>query len=154
MRIDRDGVWFYHGTPIVRKELVRLFASVLQRDAAGRYWLVTPAERGRIEVADAPLLAVALEVEGGGREQALTLLTNVDGRAAVGAEHPLRVDRRPATGEPRPYVAVGPGIEARLTPAVFYALADLAVAEPAAGEGVLGVWSRGAFFALGRADGD
>jgi len=37
MRIDRDGVWYYHGSPINRKELVCLFASVLTRDADGAY---------------------------------------------------------------------------------------------------------------------
>ena len=40
--------------------LVKLFASVLRREADGRYWLVTPAERGRIKVEDVPFLAVAL----------------------------------------------------------------------------------------------
>ena len=35
MRIARDGTWFYHGSPIGRKPLVRLFASVLSRDEDG-----------------------------------------------------------------------------------------------------------------------
>ena len=55
MRIDRNGVWYHHGSPIGRKELVRLFSTVLRRDEAGDYWLITPAEVGRIEVEDAPL---------------------------------------------------------------------------------------------------
>ena len=31
MRIARDGKWFYHGTPIPRKEMVCLFASMMTR---------------------------------------------------------------------------------------------------------------------------
>src|SRR5271169_3427432 len=62
MRIARDGTWFYHGSPIGRIALVKLFASVLRRELDGCYWLVTPAERGRIEVEDVPFLAVALSV--------------------------------------------------------------------------------------------
>lgn len=35
IRIGRDGTWFYHGSPVSRKPLVKLFSSVLERDAAG-----------------------------------------------------------------------------------------------------------------------
>jgi len=31
LKIARDGTWFYEGTPIGRKPLVKLFASVLRR---------------------------------------------------------------------------------------------------------------------------
>src|SRR3546814_6544343 len=31
MRIARDGTWFYHGSPIRRVELVKLFSTVLRR---------------------------------------------------------------------------------------------------------------------------
>ena len=34
--IKRDGTWMYRGSPIGRKELVCLFASVLKREADGR----------------------------------------------------------------------------------------------------------------------
>lgn len=64
IRIARDGTWFYHGSPIGRKPLVKLFASVLRREADGTYWLVTPAERGRVEVEDAPFTAVELAALG------------------------------------------------------------------------------------------
>jgi hypothetical protein len=62
MRIAVDGTWFHEGTPIGRRELVKLFAKVLTRDKAGRFWLVTPAEMARIQVEDAPFLAVELAV--------------------------------------------------------------------------------------------
>ena len=54
MRIARDGTWYYRGSPINRIPLVKLFASVLRREADGTYWLVTPAERGRVIVEDVP----------------------------------------------------------------------------------------------------
>jgi hypothetical protein len=60
IRIARDGTWFYRGSPIGRKELVCLFASVLKRDEGGVYWLETPVERGRIDVEDAPFVAVEM----------------------------------------------------------------------------------------------
>ena len=76
--IRRDGTWLYRGSPIERKELVCLFASVLRRDADGDWWLQTPAERGRIEVEDAPFVAVELDWGGDGRQQTLSFRTNTD----------------------------------------------------------------------------
>ena len=59
---------WYRGSPIGRMPLVKLFASVLRREADGSYWLVTPVERGRIEVEDAPFVAVELAADrAGGR---------------------------------------------------------------------------------------
>jgi uncharacterized protein len=150
MRIDRNGVWHYQGSPIGREALVRLFATVLRRDEAGDYWLITPAEIGRIEVEDAPFLAVGLDRTGQGRDQKLTLRTNVGKTVAVDADHPIRVDVAPDTGEPAPYVVMDGGVEARLSRAVFYELVDLGREQTIGGETLFGVWSGGAFFALGR----
>src|SRR5205809_4053530 len=119
MRIARDGTWFYHGSPIARLPLVKLFASVLRREADGRYWLVTPAERGKIEVEDVPFLAVALTAEGEGREQQLIFTTNLDDIVTAGADNPLRVETT-ANGEPAPYILVRDAIEARIPRPVFY----------------------------------
>ena len=75
MRIARDGTWFYHGSPITRLPLVKLFASVLRREPDGSYWLVTPAERGPVTVEDAPFLAVEVNRRGEGRDQELIFRT-------------------------------------------------------------------------------
>src|SRR5260370_10336506 len=76
IRIARDGTWFYRGSPIARLPLVRLFSTVLRRDADGSYWLVTPAERGRITVDDAPFVAVGCTITGAGREPPLIFRPN------------------------------------------------------------------------------
>ncbi len=152
IHIDRDGTWYYHGSPIGRKELVCLFASVLSRDAAGDYWLITPAEKGRISVADVPFIAVELYASGGGRDQVISLRSNVDQIVAIDATHPLRVVINPETGEPAPYVTVREGLEARLARSVYYDLVDRGVEETVGGEDLYGVWSSGTFFAIGRLD--
>ena len=149
MRIARDGTWFYRGSPIGRSPLVKLFASVLRREADGRYWLVTPAERGRVEVEDVPFLAVALTVEGEGRDQQLIFRTNLDEFVTAGPDNPLRVETA-ASGEPAPYILVRDGIEARLARPVFYELVELGTEEPIGETAQFGVWSRGEFFRLGE----
>ena len=156
IRIAKDGTWLYKGSPIGRKELVCLFASVLKREADGAYVLETPAERGRIEVEDAPFVAVELfwrecpdpDCTTGGVRQCLTFRTNLDEMVTADAEHPIRVVIDPRTREPRPYVTVRPGLEARINRAVFYELAALAQAESLDGREVMGVWSEGVFFPI------
>jgi hypothetical protein len=150
LRIARDGTWFYHGSPIGRKPLVKLFAGVLRRDSAGDYWLVTPAERCRIRVDDAPFTAVELSVAEPGPDQVLSFRTNIDEIVMAGLDHPIRVVTDPATGEPSPYVLVRDGLEALIVRAVFYDLVDLAVEREVAGVRVLGVWSGGTFFPIGE----
>ncbi len=148
MRIARDGTWFYRGSPINRLSLVKLFASVLRREADGGYWLVTPAERGRVVVEDAPFIAVAVEMQGEGHDRQLIFRTNLDENVTAGPDRPLRVETA-ADGAPSPYVLVRPGLEARLARPVFYELADVGHEEVIDGETQFGVWSGGAFFCLG-----
>jgi uncharacterized protein len=148
MRIARDGTWHYRGSPIDRMPLVKLFASVLRRDRDGSYWLVTPAERGRVEVEDAPFIAVAVERDGEGSGQKLIFRTNLDEIVTADADHPLRVDTA-ADGTPVPYILVRPGLEARLTRPAFYDVVDWGDEVAGDGETRLGVWSGGMLFDLG-----
>ena len=154
--IRRDGSWLYRGTPINRKELVCLFASVLRREEDGSWWLQTPAERGRIEVEDAPFVAVELDWTGDGRHQVLSFRTNIDEVVTAGPDHPIRVSHDLFTCEPTPYILLRPGaaehfaIEARINRATYYELVALAVPEWVGNKRLLGVWSCGQFFSLGE----
>ena len=150
MRIAVDGTWFYLGTPIGRPTLVRLFSTILRREPDGRYVLVTPVEKVGIKVEDAPFIAVRVDAEGEGRGQHLRFLTNVGDEVVAGAEHPLRVTYRGS--EPRPYVHVRGGLEARVSRAVFYELVGMAEERATATGRELGVWSGGTFFSLGSPD--
>jgi len=147
--IGRDGTWYYHGSPIGRKPLVKLFASVLRREESGEYWLVTPVERGRILVEDVPFTAVEVTAEGEGSRQILRFRTNLDDEVEAGPEHPIRVDHDPESGEPSPYVHVRGRLEARILRPVYYHLVELGREETVAGESSFGVWSNGQFFPLG-----
>ena len=149
MRIAVDGTWFYLGTPIGRPALVRLFSTILKREADGRYVLVTPVEKVGLKVEDAPFVAVRVDAEGRGREQQLTFMTNVGDAVVAGLEHPLRVEFRGSEREPRPYIHVRGRLEALVSRAVFYELVGLADERATASGRELGVWSGGSFFSLG-----
>jgi hypothetical protein len=145
MRIRADGVWLYQGSPIGRVALVKLFARVLRKDADGRHYLVTPAEKVDVAVDDAPFLAVEMEVRGSGPEQSLTFRTNVDDIVEAGPAHPLRFAVEPGSGGLKPYLLVRGRLEALVTRALYYDLVELAVSEEGRG---LGLWSAGAFFSM------
>jgi len=144
LRINADGAWIYHGSPIAREALVRLFASVLRREPDGSYVLVTPVEKLVIEVEDAPFLAVEMAADGEGRDARLSVRTNVGDVATIDAAHPLRFAVEPRTGGLKPYVRVRGGLDALLARGLVPPLIERAETHG----GRLGLWSAGAFFPL------
>ena len=149
MRIARDGTWYYLGTPIGRKPMVRLFSTIIRRDGDD-YFLVTPVEKVGIRVDDAPFVAVTLDVEGSGEQQVLRFTSNVDDQVAAGKDHPLRVEIDSRTQEPSPYILMRSNLEALIHRNVFYQLVELAVPREIDGQVWLGVWSSGEFYPIGR----
>ncbi|CAN7215134.1 DUF1285 domain-containing protein [Phenylobacterium sp. LjRoot219] len=145
--IRKDGTWVHEGGVIGREALVRLFSTVLRRDPDGIY-LVTPHEKLRIAVEDAPFVAVRVDrVEDG----ALRFLTNVGDEVEAGPDHPIRVETD-AAGEPRPYVHVRGGLEALITRPVFYELVDHAEERATARGAEFGLASNGAWFPIGAVE--
>ncbi len=140
LKITRDGTWFYEGSPIGRKPLVKLFSTVLRREDDG-FYLVTPVEKVPIEVEGEPFIAISMTRDGEGPDQRLTFTTNVDDEVTAGPEHPIGFRAEPEGGQ-APYVEVRNGLRAQLSRAVYYELAELTVETD---EGP-GVWSCGAFF--------
>ncbi len=151
MRIARDGTWFYLGTPIGRKPLVKLFSSIIRRDGDD-YFLVTPVEKVGITVDDAPFVAVDFDAQGSGRDQVLTFTTNVEDTAIAGPDHPIRVVQNPETGEPSPYILIRANLEALIDRKSFYRLVEKGAHHVVDGENWFGVWSDGEFFPMIRSE--
>ena len=147
MRIAQDGTWFYMNSPMGRKPLVQLFASVLRHDADGKYYLVTPVEKVGIRVDDAPFTAVRMTLMGAGESQVIAFETNVDDAVTVDAAHPLRFAVEPGTDGLKPYVLVRAGLEALVSRALFYDL----VAAGTVVDQWFGLWSSGQFFPMQKA---
>ena len=142
MRIAADGTWFHAGTPIGRKELVKLFSTILRREPDGSHVLVTPVEKLDIDVEDAPFIAIDADWEGEGEGRRILFRLNTDDVVAAGPDHMLDVQIAP-DGTPRPYLHVRGNLHALVNRATFYRLAEQALAE--AGDPP-GLWSNGAFF--------
>lgn len=144
MEIRVDGTWFYLGTPIGRPALVRLFSTVLRKDADGRTYLVTPVEKVGIRVVDAPFVAVEADVSQRDGRQVVTFRTNVGDVVEAGPGHPMRFVEEGGTGGLKPYVLVRGRLEALVSRPVMYQLVEH-------GEEV--ETSQGAMFAL-RSNGE
>jgi hypothetical protein len=123
--------------------MVRLFSTVLRREADGRHVLVTPVEKLDIDVESTPFRAIEMQTDGEGRDRRIAFKLDSGDAVILGADHPLVL----AEGEhgPSPRILVRYGLEAELTRPVYYELAELALAE---GHQPPGVWSGGVFFAL------
>lgn len=124
IRIQADGTWFHDGREITRKGIAKVFSSILRREGTS-FYLVTPVEKLRIEVEDAPFIATDFEVQGDGPEQNILFKTNMDDVVMLGRDHPLTMNQ--VATEFRPYLEVRDGLQALITRSAFYRLADHAI---------------------------
>lgn len=123
LRIARDGTWYHEGRAFQREALVRLLSSILKKEGA-EYFLVSPVEKIRIQVEDVPFVVVGMTEEHDVDPPVLIFRTLTQDIVRLDADHPLRVQTDPVTGEPRPYILVRGGMEARIHRPVFYELVE------------------------------
>ena len=99
---------------------MQLFSTILVKEE-NRYFLVTPVQKLRIEVEDAPFVAVSFQVRGEPPETDIIFETNVGDLVVLNKEHILWV------AEGKPYIHVRSGLNALLTRNAFYHLIDYGV---------------------------
>ncbi|MCV2885883.1 DUF1285 domain-containing protein [Aestuariibacter sp. AA17] len=119
--IKHDGTWFYMGTPIGRKPLVKLFSSVLKKEGE-KYFLVTPVEKVGIEVEDVPFLITQWELQ----DNQIIFSTHTQDTFVVNDSHPVELHTDKVTGALLPYVLVRRNLWARLHQNVFYQMVEAA----------------------------
>lgn len=127
--------------------MVRLFTTVLRREPDGSHVLVTPVEKLSIDVENTAFRAIEMQTEGTGRERQIAFGLDSGDAVIAGPEHPIRIVE--TENGPSPRVEVRHGLEAELSRAIFYELAEIALAEAA---DPAGVWSGGSFFDLSAPD--
>ena len=145
LEIRADGTWIYRGSPITRRPLVELFASVLRKDEDGKTYLVKPAEKVDVKVADAPFLAVEMQVSGDSKARTVAFRTNLDTWVQIDAAHPIRFEVQEPAGGLKPYVLVRGRLEALLVRTVYLDLVGLATEGETEAPGF---WSGGIWWPL------
>ena len=147
MRIASDGTWFYCGSPINRKKLVKLFSSILINEN-NKYFLITPVEKVGIIVDDAPFIANDFEKITENNKSYLVFFTNIDETIVLSKKNPFRITINDKTQEPSPYIMVRKNIEAKIDRKSFYRLLDLAEYSLVKGQEWLGIHSDCTFFPI------
>ncbi len=123
MEIRSDGSWWHAGAPIRRVELVKLFASILRREASGDFFLVTPVEKVIVHVALHPLRVVDAEPLAGHSPETLVLTLNTGGTIPLDERHDLKLEPKAADAA---FVTLDNGLTALFTRAAWYRLAERA----------------------------
>ena len=147
MEIRADGSWYHEGGRINRPAMVRLFSTILRREADGGHVLVTPAEKLNIIVEDTPFRAVEMKCEGEGAARTLVFRLDTDDLVMAGPDHPLSFGCDADSPDPRLHVRgpIGNGLEARIDRALYYEIVEMALAE---GADHPAIWSNGTRFPL------
>ena len=147
LEIDTNGEWLYQGTRFARSDIVKLLSGLLVREG-DEYFLVSPAEKLRISVADVPFVVVDFEIDTLDGKQTVIFDTNVGFKAPLDSAHPMVMRRYPGAEGEVPYIRVRENLEARLSRSVFYRLVANCEERDADGTSSLGIMSAGVFHAL------
>ena len=126
MRIMRNGKWFYMGSEIKRPAMIKLFSRILRLDEDNHYYLVTPVEKVRIQVEDAPFVATSIQQETKNGIKYLYFTTNLNEKILLSNQNPIDIKIDINTEEPSPYILVRKNLKALISRSVFYELIDLA----------------------------
>lgn len=143
--VKANGDWIHEGGKIKRPAMVTMFSHILWFEG-GEHYLVTPVEKVRIQVEDAPFLVVKwryIETEQG---KAIEFTTLTDDVLVLGQDCDLWLE---VSGqEEKPYISMRYGMKAMLHRNVFYQLAEeLQTVVTEQGEG-LGLVSAGKSYLL------
>ena len=147
MTISKSGKWYYMGSEIKRPAMVKLFSGILRLESDNSYYLVTPVEKVRIQVEDAPFVAVAITKEQSEGMNTVTFRTNLNDEIVLSKENPLSIEIK-KNDEPSPYITVRNNLRALISRSVFYELVDLAETIPIDGVPYLAIKSQGEIFKI------
>ena len=151
MTISKSGKWYYMGSEIKRPAMVKLFSGILRLESDNLYYLVTPVEKVRIQVEDAPFVAVAITKEQSEGMNTVTFRTNLNDEIVLSKENPLSIEIK-KNDEPSPYITVRNNLRALISRSVFYELVDLAETIPIDGVPYLAIKSQGEIFKIHKVE--
>ena len=151
MTISKSGKWYYNGSEIKRPAMVKLFSSILRLESDNSYYLVTPVEKVRIQVEDAPFVAVAITKEQSEGMKTVTFWTNLNDEIVLSKENPLSIEIK-KNDEPSPYITVRNNLRALISRSVFYELVDLAETIKIDGVPYLAIKSQGEIFKIHKVE--
>lgn len=127
--INAKGEWYHEGGYFKRQDLARMFASILRKDGDD-YFLVTPAEKLKIQVEDVPFSIVLMNE----RKGVLSFITSLGDEVIMNTEHPMEFRKTTppkaaieGAAEFIPYIMIRNNLWAKLNQSTYYELINLAI---------------------------
>mgnify|MGYP003966931255 FL=1 len=148
--INEYGEWFYKGSKITRKPMVKLFSSILIRDIDNTFHLRTPVEDVLVEVTDVPYLITKLDIVNKNNLTYISFTTNVDFQFLIGKDNPIWMEKKEASNDLIPYSLVMNGLIAKISRPVYYELAGFLSTKKIKGVTHSGIFSGKEFFILDK----
>jgi len=151
IKIDSQGFWFHEGDPISRDKLVALFASILWAED-DQHFLVTPAEKLKIQVQDVPYVVHQAEFVDG----AWVAVTNTHEQVIIGESNPVQLREYQSPHQKQgqaqwvPYVNVRYDLWARVNRSIYYQWVEAALEHQASEGSPLILSSQGYEFEVAR----
>ena len=126
IRIDKEGVWYYKGAEMFRREIVNLFYQNLHLDESGAYYITYENDTASVEVEDTAFVVRAVYHKGSaeGRDEKILMFLSDDSCEELAPET-LRIGRENVL-----YCSVKEkSFPARFLRASYYQMADYFVQE-------------------------
>jgi len=120
IKIKSNGEWLYKNNLIKKKALIKLFSSVLVADEKGNFYLETPAEKGKIEVEDAPFVITNFVIKDLNKNQEIIFKTNIDEEIVLSKKNPLFYKKYKQSFIP--YIVIRKNINAKILRSIYYQL--------------------------------
>lgn len=121
MLIKSNGDWLHEGRKITRPAMVKMFSRILWREQ-GEHFLVTPVEKVRIQVEDAPFLVTAWQWQDSAQGPVIAFTCLTEEVLLLGIDCDMWMADH--DGEERPYISMRYGMKALIGRSVFYDLAN------------------------------
>ncbi|MDD5476526.1 MAG: DUF1285 domain-containing protein, partial [Syntrophales bacterium] len=87
IHIDKDGIWYYRGAEMFRKEILKLFFEALGYDKQSGYYVEMKGERNYIEVEDTPFVVMSVTAKTSGSVvEEIEILLNDEKREGLDPE--------------------------------------------------------------------
>lgn len=125
IRIDKDGIWYYRGMEMFRKDIVNLLYRHIKQDEDGKYLVEYEGKRSYLEVEDTPFIVKSIYLSHNEDRDSIDLIMP-DGSREVLDPATLRV----GADDILYGTILGSGIEARFSRTSYYQLAELIEQEP------------------------
>lgn len=118
IKIDKEGVWYYNGAEMFRKEILDIFFQHLMRDEDGRYYIEMGREICYLNVEDTPIVVKSVLDERETGDQDLIIRLSDSNYEKINLES-LRIGDDNIL-----YCDLCRGFPARFTRAAYYQIAE------------------------------